>query len=188
MLAKRWQGGRLLNLGCAHGPDFLLFIDNFGLYGVDLSPEMLNLARKYAAKYSFNVKLSLADICRLPYADNSFDWAIAVASIHHIKGNAGRQKAFRELWRILKPGGEAFVTVWNRWQLRFLLKPRELYVPWHRKDKTLYRYYYLFSYREIEKLAERNGFQVLKSFPESSSRFPLKYFSRNICLLLKKGD
>ena len=29
MLAGRWQKGRLLNVGCAHGPDFLPFRQNF---------------------------------------------------------------------------------------------------------------------------------------------------------------
>ena len=149
---------------------------------------MLNLAGKYAAKYGYHTSLSLADISHLPYADKSFDWVISVATYHHIKGKAAREDAFRELWRILKPGGEAFVSVWNRWQPRFLFKSREVYVPWHKKDKTLYRYYYLFSYREIEELAEKSGFLVLRSFPESSYRLPLKMLSRNICLLLRKGN
>ncbi len=186
-LAKRWQGGGLLNLGCAHGPDFLPFKNSFKLYGVDFSPEMLKLAEKYAAKYEFKVELSLADMRHLPYADSSFDWAIAIASLHHIEGNAAREKAFREVWCILRTGGEAFITVWNHHQPRFIFKPKELQVAWRRKKETLYRYYYLFTYREIEKLAQRSGFTVLKSFPESSYRLPLKYFSRNICLLLRKG-
>ena len=36
-LAKRWQKGRLLNIGSGHGPDFLPFKDNFELYGLDFS-------------------------------------------------------------------------------------------------------------------------------------------------------
>ena len=40
-LAQRWEVGKLLNLGCAHGPDFLPFAKSFELYGVDLSAEML---------------------------------------------------------------------------------------------------------------------------------------------------
>jgi ubiquinone/menaquinone biosynthesis C-methylase UbiE len=186
MLAERWQKGRLLNLGCAHGPDFLPFVNDFELYGVDFSSKMLNLAGRYAAKYNFRVKLSLADASHLPYRDNSFDRAVSVATYHHLKGGGERERAFKELWRVLKPGGEAFVTVWNHRQPRFFCKPRELYVPWRKKNKTLYRYYYLFSYRELERLAEKSGFLILKSFPESSYRFPLKYFSKNICLLLRK--
>ena len=52
--------------------------------------------------------------------------------------------------------------------------------------QTLYRYYHLFSYPELENLVKRAGFLILKSFPESSYRCPIKFFSRNICLLVKK--
>lgn len=188
MLARHWHQGKLLNLGCAHGPDFFPFKDSFELYGVDFSSEMLNLARRYAQKYSFNVELALADVRHLPYPDDSFDWAIAVATYHHIKGESERQAALNELKRVLKPGGEAFITVWNRWQPRFWFQPKEVSVPWRKKDKTLYRYYYLFSYAELEKAARKAGFRIIKSFPESAYRFPVKMFSRNICLLVKKTD
>jgi len=186
-LAERWRGGRLLNLGCGHGADFLPFRQHFDLYGVDFSSEMLRFARKYSRKFNFSVSLALADISRLPYADGSFDRAISVATYHHLKGE-GRQAGLAELKRVLKPGGEAFITVWNRWQPGFWFKPKEIAVPWRKKAETLYRYYYLFSYPELERLVRKVGFEVLESFPESSSHFPLKFFSRNICLLVRKGD
>jgi len=78
--------------------------------------------------------------------------------------------------------------VWYRWQARFWFSGKEVAVPWRTKGKTLYRYYYLFSYPELERLAKRTGFEVLKSFPESSYHYPVKFFSRNICLLVKKSD
>ena len=186
MLARRWQQGRLLDIGCAHGPDFLPFKENFELYGVDFSPEMLRFARKYSRKFSFNVDLSLSDVSHLPFADDTFDWAISVATYHHIKDTQLRQTALNELRRVLKPGGEAFITVWNRRQLRFWFSGREVAVPWRSKGKTLYRYYYLFTYPELEKLAQKAGLEVLKSFPEKAYRCPLKTFSRNICLLVRK--
>ena len=187
-LARRWQKGKLLNIGCAHGPDFLPFKQGFDLHGVDFSPEMLRLAQKYSQKFNFDVNLSVADACHLPYPDKTFDWAISVATYHHIRYKEERQAALDELRRVLKPGGEAFITVWNRWQPKFWLKGKEITVPWRTKDKTLYRYYYLFSYSELEKLAKKTRFKILKAFPESSYRFPIKFFSRNICLLIKKGD
>jgi tRNA (uracil-5-)-methyltransferase TRM9 len=186
-LARQWQKGKLLNLGCAHGPDFLPFVQGFELYGVDFSAEMLKFAEKYSQKFSFAVNLSLADVCHLPYPDQSFDWAISVATYHHIRAEE-HQAALKELKRVLKPSGEAFITVWNRWQPRFWFKSKEVNVPWRKRGKTLYRYYYLFSYPELERLAKRAGFEVIKSFPESAYRFPVKLFSRNICLLVKKGD
>jgi tRNA (uracil-5-)-methyltransferase TRM9 len=185
-LAQRWQKGKLLNVGCAHGPDFLPFRQRFELYGVDFSAEMLKFAEKYSRKFSFTVNLTLANVCCLPYSDQTFDWAISVATYHHIKSEE-HQVALSELRRVLKLGGEAFITVWNRWQSRFWFKPREVSVPWRKGCKTLYRYYYLFSYPELEKLAERAGFEVLESFPENYYRFPVKFFSRNICLLVRKS-
>lgn len=184
-LAKRWQKGRLLNVGCAHGPDFVPFRDGFELHGVDFSREMLKLAVRYAAKFQFEASLVQGDVTRLPYADSSFDCAIAVATYHHLKPEE-HLPAFEGLKRVLRPGGEAFVTVWNRWQPRFWLSGKETFVPWRAGGQTLQRYYYLFSYGEIERLIKRAGFELVRSFPENSHRFPLKTFSKNICLLVRK--
>jgi ubiquinone/menaquinone biosynthesis C-methylase UbiE len=182
-LAQRWQHGRLLNIGCAHGPDFLPFKKGFELHGLDFSIEMLKHARRYSGKFEFAVSLVEADVRHLPYPDETFDEAIAIATYHHLKED--RLKALQELRRVLKPHGEAFITVWNRWQPGFWFRRKEIAVPWRTKDKTLYRYYFLFSYRELERLARKAGFEVLKSSPEKAYRFPMKAFSRNICLLVK---
>jgi len=130
----------------------------------------------------------LAGVCHLPFSEGVFDWAISVATYHHIRGERERQSALKELLRVLKPGGEAFITVWNRWQPRFWLSGKEVAVPWRTEGKTLYRYYYLFSHAELGRLAKQAGFEVLKSFPESAYRYPIKLLSRNICLLVRKGD
>jgi tRNA (uracil-5-)-methyltransferase TRM9 len=153
---------------------------------VDFSAEMLRLARRYSHKFEFPVNLQLADARCLPFADRSFDWAISVATYHHLKGRERQVAALIELKRVLKPGGEAFITVWNRGQPRFWFKRKEVGVPWRVKDRTIYRYYYLFTYGEMEALARKAGFRILKSFPETSYHLPIKYFSRNICLLLQK--
>ncbi len=116
-LSRRWQKGRLLNVGSGHGPDFLPFKDRFDLYGVDFSGEMIRLARRYARKFRFPVNLQVADARNLPFADETFDWAISVAAYHHLKGHQDQLSGLKELRRVLKPGGEAFLTVWNRCQI-----------------------------------------------------------------------
>jgi ubiquinone/menaquinone biosynthesis C-methylase UbiE len=184
-LAKCWGGGRLLNLGCGHGADFLPFKEGFDLYGVDFSTEMLRMAGKYAAKFNLPLHLKAADITALPYPDQHFDKAIAIATYHHLTTEEDRFKALTELRRVLRPDGQAFITVWNRTQPRFWLKPKELMVPWRQRGEIIQRYYYLFSYGEMEKLASEAGFKILKSSPESSYRLPFKFWSKNICLLLE---
>jgi len=185
-LAQRWQGGRLLNLGCGHGADFLPFRQGFELWGLDFSSQMLQQAQKYSTKFNFHATLMTADMLSLPFSNHTFDWAIAVAAYHHIKSQNEREVAFRELKRVLKPGGEAFLTVWNRGQPRFWLKSPEQEIPWRLRGKTVYRHYHLFSYSELETLLARAGFDILAISPEKSYHFPLKSFSRNICALVRK--
>ena len=96
-----------------------------------------------------------------------------------------RLQAFRELRRVLKPGGEVFLTVWNRWQKDFIGKGEQVIVPWKIGDQQLMRHYYLFTYLELTRLLKSSGFAVMRTYPESNYRFPLKYFSRNICVLAK---
>jgi SAM-dependent methyltransferase len=184
-LAKEWRQGLLLNLGCGHGADFLPFSRDFELYGIDFSDEMLKLARKYAGKFSFQVNLAAADVCSLPYRNEAFDYIISVATLHHLKKER-QLTAFQELKRVMKPGGAAFITVWNRWQPRFWFKSKEIMVPWRTQNEILYRYYYLFTYGELKRLAEASGLEIINMFPESSYHFPLKLFSQNICVLVRK--
>lgn len=185
-LAVRWQGGKLLNVGCAHGPDFLPFSDGFELWGVDLSPAMLAQGLRYRIKQRLYVNLIAADALRLPFTDDSFDWAISVATYHHIKGKTERKKAFAELRRVIKPGGEAFISVWNHGQRRFWFKSKEQQISWTLKEKTVYRYYHLFSYRELRELLVKAGWEIISMAPEKSYHFPIRNFSRNICVLIRK--
>jgi len=182
----RGEGAPLLVSSPLRGEEYGKGENKFELYGLDFSLEMLRLAQKYARKYSFTPFLFQADMRVLPFRDAFFDCAIAVASYHHIKNRSDRLTAFTELKRVLKPGGEAFITVWNHWQPRFWLKRSDTLVPWRAGDDILYRYYHLYSYTELAKAVRRSGLIILRSFPENSYRFPLKYFSRNICLLVKK--
>jgi tRNA (uracil-5-)-methyltransferase TRM9 len=131
--------------------------------------------------------VTAADALFLPFPNNNFDWAISVATYHHIKGREERENAFIELKRVLKPQGEAFLTVWNHGQPRFWLKSKEQQVPWRLKEETVYRYYYLFSYGELRKLLTKAGWEVIAMFPEKSYHLPsVMNFSRNICVLIRK--
>jgi tRNA (uracil-5-)-methyltransferase TRM9 len=184
-VASSWQTGRLLNIGCAHGPDFLPFKNSFELHGVDFSARMVALARKYAAKFDFPADLAVADALALPYRNGTFDYAIAVASYHHIKGKEGRYRAFHELHRVLKPGGGAFITVWNKWQPRFLWSGKEVYVPWKSKGNTVQRYHYLYTYYELKNVLKATGFKIINIPPVVSASFPGKLVSRNIVFLVR---
>jgi SAM-dependent methyltransferase len=109
-----------------------------------------------------------------------------VATYHHVRGREAQLKALVELRRVLKSGGEAFITVWNRWQPRFWLKGRELMVPWQSRDGTLYRYYHLFSLGELVKLVKAVGFVILSESGMPGNIYRRGFFPRNVCLLVRK--
>ena len=184
-LARRWRHGRLINLGCAHGPDFLPFTADFDLHGVDISAGMLRQGRRYQNKHGFSAGLAQADVGHLPFADESFNYAISAATFHHLP-RENQAAAFTELYRVLAPSGEAFITVWNRWQRRFWFRGKETIVPWRSRGEMLPRYYYLFSRRELVRRLTKAGFRLLP-LPQSGPRSEGGFFSRNVCLLVTKA-
>ena len=184
-MALRWKAGRLLNVGCGHGADFVPFKDNFELFGLDFSNEMINQAQKYSGKFDFQADLLVADAEYLPFKDGSFDWAIGIAVYHHVKGKTERRQAFQELRRVLKPGSEAFITVWNHWQPRFWLSGNDTNVPWKAKGQILNRYYHLFTYPELKGLINHSGFKIINFSSPGHQKLAGKYFSNNIEVLIK---
>lgn len=73
--------------------------------GLDLTPEMLDEARKVAAaKQVTNVEWVIGDACHLPFADDTFDLYTVRAAPHHF----GDVDAFlAEAYRVLKPKHDA---------------------------------------------------------------------------------
>ena len=100
-----WPYGRALELGCGTG----FFLLNLKLAGVldeghvtDLSPGMVEVAQRNAERLGFDVEGRVADAERIPYDDATFDLVVGHAVLHHIPDV---EQAFREVLRVLKPGG-----------------------------------------------------------------------------------
>ncbi|MDP3973580.1 MAG: methyltransferase domain-containing protein [Candidatus Daviesbacteria bacterium] len=75
-------------------------------FGVDLSKEVVKLARRNFSK-KLNVKnFKVGDIRKLPFKSNTFDIVFSFGTIEHIREN---QQAVNEAFRVLKPGG-IFIT------------------------------------------------------------------------------
>lgn len=150
--------GKILDLGSGSGRNIIKLKDA-EWYLVDFSGEMLKLAEKKAKTERINIKTFKSELIKLPFKDNFFDSAIAIASLHCIEGEENRKNAVAELFRVLKPGAEAKIAVWNRASKRFKNSPNEKYVKWRDKGN---RYYYLFEEKEIFGLFEKVGFKIKK--------------------------
>ncbi|WP_433269496.1 class I SAM-dependent methyltransferase [Micromonospora vinacea] len=94
-------GTNIGDIGCGTGRlEPYLAAKGLAPWGVDLSPEMIRVARRDYAAYRFDV----ADLRELPFADVSLAGVVCWYSLIFL-APADRQAAFRELYRIVKPGG-----------------------------------------------------------------------------------
>ncbi|HET7277351.1 MAG TPA: class I SAM-dependent methyltransferase [Dermatophilaceae bacterium] len=101
---------RALELGAGTG-FFSLNLKQAGVldevHVTDLSPGMVQAAQGNAARLGFTVEGRVADAERLPYDDDTFDVVVGHAVIHHIPDV---EAAFREMLRVLRPGGRFVIA------------------------------------------------------------------------------
>jgi ubiquinone/menaquinone biosynthesis C-methylase UbiE len=107
MLAEQaGPGAACADLGC--GPGHVtgwLAGRGLRLVGIDLSPAMVDVARREHPEAEFRV----GDLLDLPAADGEFALAIALYSIIHLAPEE-RPRAFTEMRRVVAPGGTVLVS------------------------------------------------------------------------------
>jgi SAM-dependent methyltransferase len=105
-------GEIVLDLGSGGGFDALLAVKEVGptgrVIGVDMTPEMLDRARKNAASAgATNVEFRAGDIEALPVPNGSVDVVISNCVINLVPDKA---QVYREVARVLRPGGRMVVS------------------------------------------------------------------------------
>lgn len=103
----------VLDLGCGTGR-FTLPIARkaASVTGLDLSPAMLEQAANKAKLVGLDITVKCGDMTDLPFDDNSFDVAVSMLAIMHVPADQ-QQSVFREIARVLNPGGRMLVGVKN---------------------------------------------------------------------------
>lgn len=101
-------GERLLDVGCGTGTLTLLAREAAGetgeVFGIDGSPEMIEVAREKAVKAREEIDFKVGLIETLPFPDGHFDLVLSSFMLHHLPDELKRD-GFFEIKRVLKPGG-----------------------------------------------------------------------------------
>ncbi len=134
-LAQLRPGQVVLDLGCGGGLDAFLAAQRVGpegrVIGLDMTPEMVEKATASARKGGYvNVDFRVAGIEKLPVADDSIDVVISNCVINHA---LDKPAVFKEVHRVLKPGGSLFLSdlvTTSRFPEGMLGKVNEIWTPW----------------------------------------------------------
>lgn len=111
----RCKGAKVLEIGVGLGADHQSFAEGGAdLHGVDLTPRAIEHTTRRLAHFGLSSQLAVGDAENLPFPDDSFDIVYTWGVLHH---SPDTPKAFREVLRVLKPGGTARIMVYSKWSL-----------------------------------------------------------------------
>lgn len=116
------QEGKILDIGC--GPGIIteeIINKNYDYFGIDISPEMIEEARRKFSDYIFSSKinLSVGDITKIDFPDTYFDGITCMGLFEYL---GDFNMALKETNRALKQNGFLIVTAPLKYQLdRFMV-------------------------------------------------------------------
>ena len=127
--------GKALEIGPGPGYFGLEWLRKAGdavLTGLEISPDMIKLARKNARDYGFEGRVDYVqgNAMKMPFGDSSFDAVFSNGSLHEWEDP---KKVFNEIYRVLKPGGKYCIIDLQRdinpvvrTLIKMSVKPREI--------------------------------------------------------------
>jgi SAM-dependent methyltransferase len=177
---------KILDLGSGSGRLYPVLAEfDLDYTGIDLSEELVKNARKDFPKGNFLI----GDATNLPFSDNTFGYVVSVAVLYHIPSKEMRKIVMSEIYRITKPGGKIYISVWNFWNkwsdLKLIILESvkiffgksvfdygDFYRPWKTPDGKVVtdRFCHAWTSRGLQKYLIEAGFTKTESVLESRER------------------
>lgn len=111
-LFKPQKGMKILDIGCGTG-NFSIKLAKMGckVVGIDISDEMLNIAKEKAENEGLEIEFYNMDVYNLKFQDNYFDGAFSMAAFEFIKEP---ERAIEEIFRVVKKGSQIMIGTINK--------------------------------------------------------------------------
>jgi ubiquinone/menaquinone biosynthesis C-methylase UbiE len=121
----------VLDVGCGQGIDLAQYAAaGARVTGIDLTPHHAQLARSHLEALGLSGEVVNGDAESLPFPDSSFDRVSSNGVLHH---TPDIERALLEIRRVLRPGGEARILVYNRRSFHYWLFQVLWQGLWHRE-------------------------------------------------------
>ena len=143
-----------LEIGCGAGAFTRLLASRArSVLGLDLSPEMIRLAKARSASYP-NIEYQLGDVMQLPLPAERYDCIVSIATLHHLP----LEQALLKMKEALKPDGTLIIhdlvaddgivdrglsalaypacVLWRFWKTGRMRMPREIREAWDEHGKN----------------------------------------------------
>ena len=147
----------IYDIGCGNGRNMLY--EDYNFIGVDNCENFINIC------LNKNLVCYQADMCNLPFKDNTCDGVINIASFHHLDTIDRRMKALKEMARVCKSNGKIMITIWSKNQPKKTKRIFEKYgdnmVDYNKEGVIYKRYYYIFQLEEIKNLFTQCDLKIL---------------------------
>jgi ubiquinone/menaquinone biosynthesis C-methylase UbiE len=108
----RFQGKTVLEVGCGNGYVLSRYAAaGAEVTGVDITETGVELCRKRFQMSGLKGTFLVANAEKLPFPDEVFDCVCSMGVLHHVPDT---EKAVKEIFRVLKPGGRLIVMMYHR--------------------------------------------------------------------------
>lgn len=109
----------LLEIGCGMGTSSVMFaLQGAQIVASDLTKHAVQMTNNKFQMLDLNGIAVQADAEHLPFRDNTFDVVFSSGVLHHTPNT---EQAIDEIYRVLKPGGEAVVMLYAKWSFHYLV-------------------------------------------------------------------
>ncbi len=147
LIKKMPKSGKVLDVGCGGGyPVAKFFVDRkYDVTGIDISPEMIKIAKKTVPKGKFFVK----DMRKMNFPNNSFDIIVSFFAIIHVP-REHHKRIISNFYRMLKPKGVILICMG-------LVEAESYIKEWHGVEM----HWSIFDKKTNLKLVRQAGFKII---------------------------